>query len=191
MDYQVEARRVADLKPHPDNPRKHPEAQVEHLRDSLRRLGVYRNIVIQPDGTVLAGHGVWEAAKAEGVEELPVVVFDGTEAEARRLLLADNALARLAKDDPAKLYALAAEQEPLGLVGTGIDDALFRSLKTLQEGTQELPTSDADAEPVIRPRLSVVVECDTEEQQRAVVEAIGAEWRDGRKTYSYTGSGTA
>lgn len=188
MEYSIELRRTEGLKEHPDNPRKHPELQVEHLQESLRRLGVYRNVVCTPDGTILAGHGVWLAAQAEGIEELPVLVFDGDETEARRLLLADNALARLAQDDVRKLYALVVEQRE-DLVGTGVDEGLLQSLKAIaeaEESYKEAGDFGATEGGAGSGRGSrIVVECDTEEQVRAVVEAVGAEWKEGRKTYTY------
>jgi len=191
MTYTVETRRVDALHPHPDNPRKHPEAQVKHLRDSLRRLGVYRNVVCLADGTLLAGHGVWEAAKVEGVKELPVLVFDGPEAEARRLLLADNALARLATDDLGRVLELLSEQRT-ELVGTGFDEAFLASLQAIAAAEESYRTSgsfDGDVGPQGRtgaPRI--VIECDTEEQCRVVFAEFGDEWKAGKRSCTYVPS---
>ncbi len=32
--------KVTDLKPHPQNPNKHPKSQIEKLKESIRRLGL-------------------------------------------------------------------------------------------------------------------------------------------------------
>src|SRR5258708_40177801 len=60
------------LKSHPRNYRAHPDDEIEHLVESIRANGVYRNVVIAQDGTILAGHGVVTAARRLGLETLPV-----------------------------------------------------------------------------------------------------------------------
>src|SRR5215471_20808741 len=54
-----------DLKPFPGNPRQHPEAQIVRLMRSIAQ--VWTNpILVDECGTILAGHGRWEAAKRLG-----------------------------------------------------------------------------------------------------------------------------
>lgn len=123
MAFTVENWPLAKLQANPDNYRHHPERQVEQLRISLREHGVYKNIVATPDGIVLAGHGVVAAAMAEGITELPVYVYTGTEEQQRKLMVADNELSRMAEDDDAQLsQLLSAIQAETGLEGTGFDD---------------------------------------------------------------------
>ena len=112
------------LKPNPENYRGHPQEQIAEIATSLRDLGQFKNVVVRPDGTILAGHGVVQAAIAEGV---PVwgFIFEGTDAEARRLMVADNELSRGAEDDERALHALLNEiNRDFGdLAGTGWSDA--------------------------------------------------------------------
>lgn len=123
MALTVENWPLAKLQANPDNYRHHPERQVEQLRISLREHGVYKNIVATPDGIVLAGHGVVAAAMAEGITELPVYVYTGTEEQQRKLMVADNELSRMAEDDDAQLsQLLSAIRAETGLEGTGFDD---------------------------------------------------------------------
>ena len=133
---------IERLTANPENYRTHPDAQLEHLRESLRAFGWYRNVVCTPEGMCLAGHGIIAAAKAEGHVTVPVHVFRGTEAEVRKLMVADNEASRLAEDDPDQLSQLlasiAAESEH-GLQGTGHDE---ESLAALLE---EVAGQDADA----------------------------------------------
>lgn len=140
--------RTADLKPHPRNYRHHSKAQLEHLEASLREHGVYRNVVIARDGTLLAGHGVVAAARKMGLAELPVrrVDLDPNDAQALKILTADNELARLAIDDEkalADLLAEVKEEDLTGLLGTGHDDLSLARLLLLTH--DELTTEDADA----------------------------------------------
>lgn len=139
---QLETWPLERLVANPENYRGHPDAQIEHLRQSLREFGWYKNVVVSPQGVVLAGHGIVAAAKAEGMAAVPVHVFRGTEAEARKLMVADNEASRLAEDDADQLSqllaAIAADSES-GLTGTGHDEA---SLATLLEevGATVAPT---------------------------------------------------
>ena len=55
------------LKPNPENYRGHPQEQIAEIATSLRDLGQFKNVVVRPDGTILAGHGVVQAAIAAGI----------------------------------------------------------------------------------------------------------------------------
>ena len=167
-----------DLKPHPENPRSHPPGQVEHLVESLQRFGTYRNVVALPDGTILAGHGVVQAAKEAGLDKLPVHIFRGSAENARRLLLADNALAQMAQDDLGKVLELAEEQGD-ALVGTGIDLGYLETLRAIAEsdawlqehGGAEVPEMPGYDEP--ETKLSVIVRCRSEEEREQALDRLG------------------
>lgn len=131
---------LAWFKGNPENYRSHPLAQQEVLQESIRRFGVFRNVVARPDGTILAGHGILAAAQAEGLTEFPCIVFDGSDEEARALMVADNEQSRLAQDDPDRLSQLLASLQADGLMQvTGHDDASLTAL--LEEvAAQAAPT---------------------------------------------------
>jgi len=118
---KIELRQVSSLRPHPQNYRRHPESQLAVLRDSLRIHGIQKPVVIQADGTVLAGHALVEAAKMEGMTEIPCHVYDGPYPEA--FLVIDNRSNALAEDDTVALVALLKEQDATGqLLATGYRD---------------------------------------------------------------------
>jgi ParB-like chromosome segregation protein Spo0J len=83
---------IADLKPFPGNPRRHPESQIAGLMKSIRK--VWTNpILIDETGTILAGHGRLEAAKRLSMREVPTVTITGlSPGEKRAILIADNRL---------------------------------------------------------------------------------------------------
>ena len=83
---------IHDLKPFPGNPRRHPEAQIARLMRSIEQ--VWTNpILIDETGTILAGHGRWEAAKRLGRTEVPTLTITGlSAAEKRAVVIADNRL---------------------------------------------------------------------------------------------------
>ena len=126
----IEFRDPTELTPHPQNVRSHPPEQLREIQRRLRDLGQYKNVVVTPDGTILAGHGVVQAALELGWQQIAVGVFDGTDAEAKLLMLGDNEVGNPLsevgpRDDEAALLALAAEVQAAygSLAGTGISEA--------------------------------------------------------------------
>src|SRR5215471_20309003 len=83
---------IDGLKPFPGNPRRHPEAQIARLMRSIEQ--VWTNpILVDETGTILAGHGRWEAAKRLGRSEIPTLTIAGlSAAEKRAVVIADNRL---------------------------------------------------------------------------------------------------
>jgi len=124
--------------------------------------------VARPDGTLLAGHGIIAAARAEGLEEFPCVIFDGSDAEARALMVADNEQARLAVDDPGRLAALLGEVSAAGLLGVTGHDA--ESLAGLLAGLEP------EAEAVLPEEFKEYDPADMEFQHQC--PKCGYEWGD-------------
>lgn len=134
---------VGDLRPHPKNPN---QGDVGAIVESIETVGFYGVVVAQKPtdtrktGRILAGEHRWRAAKAEGAETIPVCWVDVTDADADRILLADNQIARLGLMDQAAqaamLQALAGTDQ--GLAGTGWDgddlDDLLRELDNATSG---------------------------------------------------------
>jgi DNA modification methylase len=85
-------RAIGELKEFPGNPRRHPEGQIARLMKSIKR--VWTNpIMVDEAGTILAGHGRWEAAKRLGLTEIPTITISGLSAsEKRAVVIADNRL---------------------------------------------------------------------------------------------------
>jgi DNA modification methylase len=93
------------------------------LRESLRIHGQQKPVVITPDGTILAGHGLVEAARLEGWETIACHVYDGPYPEA--FLAIDNRASDLAEDNETALAGLLRDleaQEQLHAAGWGEDD---------------------------------------------------------------------
>ena len=85
-------RLIGDLKKYPGNPRRHPESQIAGLMKSIRRFWT-NPILVDEAGTILAGHGRWEAAKRLGMTEVPTLMISGlNESEKRAVVIADNRL---------------------------------------------------------------------------------------------------
>lgn len=101
---------IDDVKPYPNNPRNNDDA-VEYVANSIREFSFQQPIVVDTDGTIIAGHTRLKAAKRLGMETVPVVVADNlTPAQVNAYRLADNKVAEAATWD---MEALAVELEGL------------------------------------------------------------------------------
>lgn len=82
------------LKPYELNAKTHDDAQVKKIAASIEQFGWNTAIVVEADGTIIAGHGRRLAAISLGQTHVPVVVRDDlSKDEARALRLADNRVA--------------------------------------------------------------------------------------------------
>jgi ParB-like chromosome segregation protein Spo0J len=126
---------VRALKAHPNNTRTHPAKQLLRLGQSLQQFGFTSPLLVDEKNVILAGHARWQAAKEQGLNNVPVIVLRNlSEAKKRAYVLADNKIAELAGyDRPAlavelnELSALLAEED-LDLSLTGFEPAEIDSL---------------------------------------------------------------
>lgn len=101
---QIEIRPVTELKPAPRNARIHSKGQVKQIARSMKRFGICNPVLIQDDGTIVAGHGRVEAAKLLGITEVPTLRLSHLNpTEIRAYALADNRIAEQAGWDPETL----------------------------------------------------------------------------------------
>src|SRR5215203_5656740 len=91
---QLETWPIGRLVPSPRNARKHPKAQIAEIAASIEAFGFANPILVDPDGTVIAGHGRMTAARQLALSTVPVIVISGlTDRQKRELMLADNRIA--------------------------------------------------------------------------------------------------
>ncbi len=136
------------LIPYVNNARTHSAEQINKLRSSLREFGFINPVIIDRDYNVIAGHGRIEAAKAEGISEVPCVFADYlTEAQKKAYILADNRMAMDAGWDEellrVEIEALQAESFDVGL--TGFDESEIADLFETDSEVKE-DGFDVDAE---------------------------------------------
>ena len=98
-DLRVKYVTIGDVRPYEDNPRRNDDA-VQAVVNSLREFGWKQPIVVDADGTIVAGHTRYKAAQALGMGEVPVVVAsDLTPEQCAAYRLADNRVGELAEWD--------------------------------------------------------------------------------------------
>ncbi len=64
------------LKPYARNARKHSAKIISQIAASIQQFGFNNPILIDPDLTIVAGHGRWEAAKKLKLKEVPTIRLD-------------------------------------------------------------------------------------------------------------------
>lgn len=150
-DLKVELVPLSELRPHPRNYKEHPDDQIEHLMQSIKENGLYRNIVVARDGTILAGHGVVKAARKLSLTDVPVIRLDldSDEPRALKVMAADNEVAHLAEVDDRALSELLKQvhdQDLTGLLGTGYDEMMLANLLMVTRSREEIADFDEAAE---------------------------------------------
>ena len=117
---RVEQWPIEKLIPYARNTRTHSPEQVAQIAASVREWGFTTAILVDEDGSIIAGHGRLSAAMKLGLKHVPVVVAKGwTEAQKRTYRIADNKLALNAGWDQEILT-----QEMLDINDSDIDPKL-------------------------------------------------------------------
>lgn len=148
------------LRPDPRNARKHTSRNRQLLSASLAEVGAARSIVIDEDGTILAGNATAEAARKKGLR-LQIIDTEGdtliavrrsglTEMQKTRLALYDNRSAEMAEWNLDVLQALTHDDwtgilEPVDLKGLGADISIW------DIPADQLPESEPEPEPEPEP----------------------------------------
>jgi len=169
-----ELRRVkaSTLLPNPKNWRTHPDAQRDALQGVLAEIGYADALVAREldDGTLelLDGH---LRAETTPEAEVPVLVVDLDDQEAAKLLTVLDPLAGLAETNNDALALLLDEVETNN---DALRDMLDQMGKTLQ--AEETSAGVACENEVPIPDIyQIVIECDSEEEQKGVYERLTSE----------------
>lgn len=122
----VELVPVDSLRYDPENARQHPKRNLDAIKGSLTNFGQLKPLIVQKDGTVLAGNGTLAAARALGWTEVKVYRVDLTPEQAKAFSLADNRTSDLAEWDEGNLAKVLAELQgsafDLNSIGFNADD---------------------------------------------------------------------
>lgn len=153
----ADVRSIADLKPDSQNARRHNPRNIGMIRQALGEVGAARSIVIDEQGTVLAGNGVLEAAADAGIERVQVVDADGetiiavrrkglTPEQKKRLAYFDNAANDLSEWEPLQIAAdmeagfdfsgLFDDKELTGILADAANDLLKDERDAKQDGQE-------------------------------------------------------
>ena len=117
-DMKIETRKLTEIKPYPNNPRKNDQA-VEAVAESIRQCGYVAPIIVDEDNVILAGHTRYKALQKLGYKTADVLVKPGmTEEQKKKYRLLDNKTNELADWD---FDLLADELDGLDLTAFDFD----------------------------------------------------------------------
>jgi hypothetical protein len=143
---------VDALAPHPRNVN---QADCGQIIENIKANRFFGAVVAQKStGLILCGKHRWIAARACGLELIPVIWADVSDEVGIKIMLSDNRLCRLGVDDPSALSELLQSLPTLN--GTGF------SMEDLQEIMSDLehpfvPEPETEAPPA--PRSVTCPEC--------------------------------
>ncbi len=85
---------VADIRPHPDQPRRHfDEEKLDELAQSIAERGVLQPIVVRRIGggyQIVAGERRWRAAQRARLHEVPTLIRDLNDTETLEIAIIEN-----------------------------------------------------------------------------------------------------
>lgn len=170
-DIQITWESTPSIKPYGRNARRHSQAQVGRIAESISQNGWTAPLLIDESNVILAGHGRLLAAQLLDLKQVPVIRIAGfSEAQKRAYRIADNKLAedaewdlRLLAQEVSEIEAMGYSVDLTGFAEGEIDDLLAppESRPRSQPGDNELGPAAAV--------IKVTVDAD---ERKSVIEAL-------------------
>jgi hypothetical protein len=132
---------IKDLNTDPNNVRTHSSKNIEAIKESLRKFGQVKPIVINSDHIVVAGNGTLQAAKELGWTQIQTVEIpsDWDSAKIKAYAIADNRSGELANWDLPQLTDQLEELKEYGfqLQEIGFTKQDLETMTRLEEAKQK------------------------------------------------------
>jgi len=148
---KVERWDITRLTPYARNSRTHSDEQIGQIAASIKEWGWTTPVLVDEDGSIIAGHGRTLAAQRLKMTEVPVMVAKGwSDAKKRAYVIADNKLAMNAGWDNEMLRLELAEIKELGfdLDLSGFSAEEVKALQFDDDAEAEMPElKDGEKEP--------------------------------------------
>ena len=156
---KITYRKTGDLIPYAGNARTHSDKQIAQIAASIRQFGFTNPVLIDDNGSIVAGHGRVAAAKQLGIAEVPTIALGHlSPAERRAYVIADNRLAELAGWDrdilKIEFQALADMDLDFDLEITGFETAELDLLLDISAGENVVDPADEVPAPKPGPVVS-------------------------------------
>jgi DNA modification methylase len=153
---RVERLPIGRLIPYARNARTHDEQQVAQIAASIREWGWTNPVLVDEDGTIIAGHGRVLAARKLRIPDVPVMIAAGwSEAQKRAYTIADNKLTLNGGWDQDLLALEFGELEVLGfdldLVGFSEEERASLAARMNEGLTDPDVVPELPQNPVSRP----------------------------------------
>jgi len=136
---QVQEIEIYKLHPWEGNPRVNEHA-IDTVAESIRSFGFNVPILCDQNMTIVAGHTRWKAAQKLGMEKVPVIIVEMTDAKRRAFAVADNKTAEMADWDFPKLKEVLEElrSEDIDIKVLGFNDEEIRRLVLGKEDNENI-----------------------------------------------------
>lgn len=159
LDLKVVHLALELIKERPSNSRTHSRKQLSKLAAAIRTFGFVVPVLVDNDNVLIAGHGRLQAARLEGLTQIPAICIRHLSPEqVRALTIADNRIAELAVWDK-KLLAqeLSALVELLPMpeiVSTGYE---LEEIQLMQDvaGSCSVAVKEEELPPVDRSTAAI------------------------------------
>lgn len=180
---KIEYLKVDDLIPYARNARTHSEAQVTQIAGSIREFGFTNPVLIDANGTIVAGHGRVMAARKLSLEQVPCIRLGHlTPTQVRAYVIADNKLALNAGWDDQMLKAEieSLREDKYDEKMLGFSEAEMSALfLEVQQGIVD-PTAEWDGMPEYEGKepcfRKIIVNFDSDEDVESFFKLIGQEY---------------
>lgn len=151
--HKIELRPLEDLLPYAFNSRKHEDWQVAKIASAIKEFGWTSPVLIDPDGTIIAGHARVMAAHKLDLAYVPCIALAHlSESQRRALVIWDNQSATLSTwdDDMLREEALALQAEAFDLTLLGFDDTELAKILAGEAPPPIEGKTDPDAIPEVK-----------------------------------------
>ena len=114
---------IEDIKPYDNNPKLHPESQVDKIAQSIDAFGWDVPLVLDKMKVIVKGHGRYLAARKLGLKEVPCIITDLPPEKIQAARIADNKISESEWDEAIlKLEMESLKLEDFDLDLTGFDE---------------------------------------------------------------------
>ena len=161
---KVQNIKIEVIKPYEKNTKKHPEAQIKNIAESIKQFGFIQPVVLDNNNEIIIGHGRYLASQLLGYEEIPCVFVENlTEEQVRKLRILDNKLNESEWDDDL----LRLELEDLDFGDFDVDFGLDFE----EQDDDEEKRKDVE----LKETISVVIDCENEIEAETIFEKLTEE----------------
>lgn len=155
---QIVIKKINEIRPYEKNPRRNDDA-VKYVAASIKEFGFKQPIVIDKDGTIVAGHTRYKAAKKLNLKEVPVIIADDLSDEAvKAYRLADNKVAEKAVWDDELLPEELDGISDYDMFDFGFDDVI-------EDEEEPKPVERDDLSGQVGEMFQIVIDCESEAEQ--------------------------
>jgi DNA modification methylase len=141
---EVQETKTDELHPWEENPRINDHA-VDAVVKSICTFGFNVPILCDQNMVIVAGHTRWKAAIKLGLEKVPVIVIEMTEAKRKAFAIADNKTGEIADWDFPKLREVLDElrSEDIDIKSMGFsDEEIRRFVSGVNDDENDIPIVD-------------------------------------------------